>query len=178
MTGALPDWWLPRRLATSSAACTWCLSPTCWRDSGRIAGALAAVLDGPVVIEVRDAPLLPRCSAGRVPGPDGFPLLVREAGYKAFGVKLAGVPGEPDFLDYVPRDADQKLHDGLQAAQAGRRMLLVVGGSAGGKSRSAAEAARLHLPGHRLLCPRQTVARHGCAKLPVADSRACAGVAG
>ena len=34
-------------------------------------------------------------------------------------------------------------------------MLLVVGGSASGKSRSAAEAARLHMPGHRLLCPRQ-----------------------
>src|SRR6185312_3641728 len=50
-----------------------------------------------------------------------------------------------------------------------RRMLLVVGGSAGGKSRSAAEAARLHLPGHRLLCPRQTsLAR--MRELPLADS--------
>ncbi len=95
-------------------------------------------------------------------------MLVREAGYKAFGVKLAGVPGEPDFLDYVPRDADQKLRDGLHAAQAERRMLLVVGGSAGGKSRSAAEAARLRLPGHRLLCPRQTsLAR--LRELPLAD---------
>ena len=124
--------------------------------SGDIAGALTAVLDGPVLIEVRDAPLYRDVLQDGCLAPDGFPVLVSEASYKAFGVKLAGVPGEPDFLDYVPRDADQKLHDGLHAAQAGRRMLLVVGGSAGGKSRSAAEAARLRLAGHRLLCPRQT----------------------
>jgi tetratricopeptide (TPR) repeat protein len=136
--------------------------------SGDIAMALTAALGGPVVIEVRDAPLYCDVLQDGCLGPDGFPLLVREASYKAFGVKLAGVPGEPDFLDYVPRDTDQKLHDGLQTAQAGRRMLLVVGGSAGGKSRSAAEAARLRLPGHRLLCPRQTsLAR--LHELPAAD---------
>ena len=127
-------------------------------ESGRIAGALAAVLGGPVVIEARDAPLYRDVLQDGCLAPDGMPVRVGEAGYKAFGVKLAGVPGEPAFLDYVPRDADQKLRDGLHAAQAERRMLLVVGGSAGGKSRSAAEAARLHLPDHRLLCPRQTVA--------------------
>ena len=136
--------------------------------SGDIAGALTAVLDGPVLIEVRDALLYRNVLQDGCLAPDGFPLLVREASYKAFGVKLAGVPGEPDFLDYVPRDADQKLHDGLHAAKAERRMLLVVGGSAGGKSRSAAEAARLHLPGHRLLCPRQT-SLAGLRELPAAD---------
>ena len=138
--------------------------------SGNVTKALTAVLDGPVVIEVRDAPLYRDVLQHGCLASDGFPLLVREAGYKAFGVKLAGVPGEPDFLDYVPRDADQKLRDGLRAAQAGRRrrMLLVVGGSAGGKSRSAAEAARLNLPGHRLLCPRPTsLAR--LRELPAAD---------
>jgi hypothetical protein len=95
-------------------------------------------------------------------------VLVSDANYKAFGVKPAGVPGEPDFLDYVPRDPDQKLHGALHTAQAGRRMLLVVGGSAGGKSRSAAEAARLRLPGHRLLCPRQTSLGR-LQELPAAD---------
>ncbi len=141
-------------------------------NSVGIAGALAEAAGGPVVVEVRDAPQYREVLQGGCLAPDGFPVRVREAGYKAFGVKLAGVPGEPDFLDYVPRDADQKLHDGLHAAQAGRRMLLVVGGSAGGKSRSAAEVARLRLPDHRLLCPRQTslgrllelsAARHGPA---------------
>ena len=137
-------------------------------DSGRIAGALAAVLGGPVVIEAKDAPLYRDVLQDGCLAPDGMPLEVREASYKAFGVKLAGLPGEPAFLDYVPRDADQELRDGLQAAQAERRMLLVVGHSAGGKSRSAAEAARLHLPGHRLLCPRQTALAR-MRELPVAD---------
>ena len=136
--------------------------------SSGIAQALTAVLGGPVVIEVRDAPLYRDVLQDGCLGPDGFPLLIREASYEAFGVKLAGVPGEPDYLDYVPRDADQKLHDGLHAAQAGRRMLLVVGGSAGGKSRSAAEAARLRLPGHRLLRPQQTSLRR-LRELPAAD---------
>ena len=62
---------------------------------------------------------------------------------------------------------DQELRDGLQVAQAERRMLLVVGHSAGGKSRSAAEAARLYLPGHRLLCPRQM--RREDARAPGGD---------
>ena len=136
--------------------------------SGDIAGALTAVVDGPVLIEVRDAPLYRDVLQDGCLAPDGFPVLVREASYEAFGVKLADVPGEPDFLDYVPREADQKLHDGLHAAQARRRMLLVVGGSAGGKSRSAAEAARLRLPGHRLLCPRQTSLGR-LHELPAAD---------
>jgi hypothetical protein len=94
-------------------------------------------------------------------------MLVGEGGLRAFGVKLAGVPDEPAFLDYLPRDADQKLRDDLQIAQGERRMLLVVGGSAG-ESRSAAEAARLHVPSHRPLCPRPTsLAR--LRELPLAD---------
>jgi len=136
--------------------------------SGRIAGALAAVLGGPAVVEAREAPLFRDVLQDGCLTPEGVPVLAGEASYKAFGVKLAGLPGEPSFLNYVPRDADQELRDKLQAAQAERRMLLVVGGSAGGKSRSAAEAARLHLPGHRLLCPRQT-ALGRMRELPVAD---------
>ena len=137
-------------------------------QSARIAEALAAVLGGPVVIEARDAPLYRDVLQDGCLAPDGTPVPVREASYQAFGVKLAGVPGEPHFLNYVPRDADQKLRDGLQAARAERRMLLVVGGSAGGKSRSAAEAARLYLSDHRLVRPRQTSLVR-MRELPVAD---------
>jgi TPR repeat protein len=125
-------------------------------DSGHIAETLATALDGSVVIETRDAPLHRALLQEDCLAPDGMPMRVGDASYKAFGAELAGVPGEPAFLDYVPRDADQALRDGLQRARAERRMLVVVGGSAGGKSRSAAEAVRLHLPDHRLLCPRQT----------------------
>jgi len=136
--------------------------------SAGIARALAAMVGGPAVMEVRDAPLYRDVLQNGCLAPDGTPVLVRDAGYKAFGVKPADLPGEPKFLDYVPRDADQKLHDGLRTAQARQRMLLVVGGSAGGKSRSAAEAARRQLPGHRLLCPRETsLAR--LRELPAAD---------
>ena len=151
--------------------------PEVLADSGQIAGALAAVLGGPVVIEAKDAPQYRDILQDGCLAPDGMPLEVREASYRAFGVKLAGLPGEPSFLNYVPRDADQELRDGLQVAQAERRMLLVVGHSAGGKSRSAAEAARLYLPGHRLLCPRQTVARED-ARAPGWRLRACTCVAG
>ena len=72
-------------------------------QSGRIARALAAVLDGPVVIEAKDAPLCRDVLQAGCLTPDGIPVIeVREASYKAFGVKLAGVPGESVFLDYVP----------------------------------------------------------------------------
>jgi TPR repeat protein len=137
-------------------------------QSGGIAKALATLVKDSVVTEVREAQLYREVLQAGCLGPDGFPSLVGEASYKAFGVKLAGVPGEPAFLDYVPREADQKLRDGMYAARAQRRMLLVVGGSASGKSRSAAEAVRLHLADHRLLCPRQTSLGR-LHDLPVAD---------
>ena len=124
-------------------------------ESGQFAAALAEAIGGVVVIEARDAPRNRDVLEDDCLAPDGTPVLVRDASYRAFGVKVAGVPGEPSFLDYVPRDVDQMLRDSLEKAEAKRRMLLVVGGSAGGKSRSAAEAVRVHVPDHRLLCPRQ-----------------------
>ena len=67
----------------------------------------------------------------------------------------------------MPRDGDEELSDSLQQAQATGRMLLVVG-VGGGKSRSAAQAARQLLGGYRLLCPKQTsLARLG--ELTVTD---------
>jgi TPR repeat protein len=142
--------------------------PDVLAESGPVAQALAAMLGDPVVIEARDAPLYRNVLQDDCLAPDGLPMRVGEAGYKTFGAKPAGIPGEPAFLDYVPRDADQTLRDALQEAQVERRMLVVVGGSAGGKSRSAAEATRLHLPDHRLLCPRQTALAR-VNELPVAD---------
>jgi TPR repeat protein len=137
-------------------------------ESGQVAGPLAAALQGPVVVEAKEAPLYRDVLHDYCLAPDGMPVRVRQAGYRAFGVKAAGVPGEPSFLDYVPRHTDKKLRDGLQEAQAGQRMLLIVGGSASGKSRSAAEAARLFLPGYRLLCPKQTLLAR-VRELPIAD---------
>lgn len=125
-------------------------------DSSQMAGALAAALGRPMVAEARDAPLYRDVLNANCLGADGSPALVSDAGFQAFGVKRAGLPEEPDFLDYVPRDGDQELRESMQVAQADHRLLLVVGGSAGGKSRSAAEAARRLLGECRLLCPKQT----------------------
>jgi hypothetical protein len=72
----------------------------------------------------------------------------------AFGVKPADIPGEPTYLHYVARDDDDRLREELRKAVAGRRMMLVHGGSAAGKTRSAAQAAHSELPRHRLLRPR------------------------
>ena len=136
--------------------------------SSPVAAALSAALGGPVAVEARDARLYDDVLQAECLGRDGLPILAGEADLGAFGVKAAGILGEPAFLDYVPRDGDQELSDSLQQAQATDRMLLVVGGSAGGKSRSAAQAARQLLGGYRLLCPKQTsLARLG--ELTVTD---------
>jgi len=125
-------------------------------DAAGLAGALAPVLGSGQVAEVRDAPLHREILEEACLGPDGLPIRAADADLAAFRVKPAGVPGEPPFLGYIPRDDDQKLADGLRQAERENRVLLVVGGSAAGKSRSAAEAARRQLGDRRLLCPRQT----------------------
>ena len=137
-------------------------------DSSQLAGALAAVLGRPLIVEVRDAPLYRDVLEGKCLRPDGSPVLVSDAGLEAFGVKPAGLPEEPEFLNYVPRDGDLELQGSMQAARADHRLLLVVGGSAGGKSRSAAEAARRLLGECRLLCPKPT-ALGRLRDLPLAD---------
>ena len=136
--------------------------------SAGIADGLSSELGRPVVAEVRFAQLYRDILRQQCIGPDGLPIRIGEASLKAFGVKAAGIPGEPEFLDYVPRNEDQNLRDSLLAARAEARMLLIVGGSAGGKSRSAAEAARALFGDHRLLCPRQTSLGR-LPELPVAD---------
>jgi TPR repeat protein len=133
--------------------------------SPEIAAALATAV-GPMVVEERNAPAYREYLQEECLGPSGLPVRVGEADPGAFGVTAAGLPGEPPFLNYVPRDGDTALRDALRSAQREHRMLLVAGGSAGGKSRSAAEAARELLAGHRLLCP-QPMAIAGLRKLDI-----------
>jgi TPR repeat protein len=124
--------------------------------SAAVSGQLSAMPGGPLSAEVRDAPVYRDILQAGCLGSDGAPVLVGEAGLGGFGVKPAGVPGESAFLDYVPRDGDQQLDTALQMAGQGRRMLLLAGGSASGKSRSAAEGTRRLFGGRQLLCPRSS----------------------
>ncbi len=125
-------------------------------QSADVAEALLAVLGSRVFAEARDAPVYREILRAESLGRDGLPTLVRDAELNAFGVESVGIPHEQRFLSYVPRDHDADLRTALAKAQNEGRMLLVVGGSAAGKSRSAAEAIRALLSDHRLLCPRQT----------------------
>ena len=104
--------------------------------------------------QARNAALWTTLLDARCVGQDGVPApigVLEDLG--AFGVKVADVPGEPPYLHYVPRDDDRELRAALDRAVHERRMLLVVGMSAAGKSRSAAEAVRNRLPDHRLVRP-------------------------
>jgi TPR repeat protein len=138
-------------------------------DSKSFRACLAEVLSAEPLVEVRDAPQYRDVLAKASLGANGAPLRVEEADLSAFGVKRADVPGESSpYLDYVARDADDELRSALQGAQSEHRMLLVVGGSAGGKSRSAAEAARAQLGKHQLLVP-QHGSLHDLRDLPLED---------
>ena len=124
-------------------------------SSAVIADALAPMTEGRLVIESPMASAYRDILKQDCLGADGMPLRVADAALGAFGIKPAGIEGEPPYLDYVPRDCDPDLQSALAGTPTDHRMVLVVGGSAGGKSRSAAEMTR-HLFGHyRLLCPRQ-----------------------
>jgi Trypsin-like peptidase domain len=69
-------------------------------------------------------------TTARVPGP-----VADVADLKVFGVK-----GSSSYVEYVSRDKDAELGDALaRATTGGQRVVLVVGDSAVGKSRSAAE---------------------------------------
>ncbi len=119
-----------------------------------LAAALAEVAGRPAIAQVRDArgyavALRPQCL-----GADGFPRLIDQLDdLGAFGVKPADLPGEPPYLGYVPRDEDGRLREALDQAVRQRKLLLVVGASGAGKSRSAAQAVRGRFGNHRLLWP-------------------------
>lgn len=116
--------------------------------------ALRHVTGAPVVATARHAAPLRRALVTTCLGPDGMPLrLGEDLDLGAFGVKRVDLPGEPPYLRYVPRDGDGELRTALGEAARTGRMLLVVGKSGAGKSRSAAEAVRSRFPRHRLLRP-------------------------
>jgi tetratricopeptide (TPR) repeat protein len=117
--------------------------------------AAADSADAPLLVEARQAHRYRQVLDQRTLAPDGMPFRVGEiTDLEAFGVKRAGIPGEPDCLEYITRDGDAELDRRLAQAIGRQRMVLVVGDAAAGKSRSAAESARRVLPGCRLLCPR------------------------
>ena len=80
----------------------------------------------------------------------GVPLAVADVqDLKVFGVHGSSAGTRGSHLEYVGRDRDVELGDALAGARGGgQRVVLVVGDSAAGKSRSAAEALRRD----RVLC--------------------------
>src|SRR5439155_26670455 len=109
-------------------------------DQDRALSEAVAGLAGAVRVEARTAPrfrdaLKPECL-----GSDGLPCAIGDIDdVGAFGAKPADLPGESQYLTYVPRDGDGELQDSLAEAMEEGKMLLLVGSSAAGKSRSAAE---------------------------------------
>ncbi|MGH3924480.1 MAG: tetratricopeptide repeat protein, partial [Pseudonocardiaceae bacterium] len=75
---------------------------------------------------------------------------------RAFGVKGLSSDARGSHLNYLPRDKDSDLDAALaEAREGGRRIVLVVGDSAAGKTRSACEGTRKDpvLRGWRLVVP-------------------------
>ena len=106
------------------------------------------------VAQVRSAALWSDLLEEGCLGEDGLPAPIGVLDdLSVFGVKPASIAGEPPFLDYVPRDAEDELLEALDAAVESGRMLLVVGGSAAGKSRSLARALAARLADRRLVAP-------------------------
>jgi hypothetical protein len=71
-----------------------------------------------------------------------------------------------ELPEYVPREYDEQLRSALDAASSRNLMLVLVGDSCTGKTRSAFEAVRERLPGWRLLhpiTPEQVIALPGSA---------------
>jgi TPR repeat protein len=119
------------------------------------AGRLSVITGRTEVAQARDAPQYRAVLQARCLGADGLPRAARELEeLSAFGVKPADLPGEPRYLKYVPRDQDSDLRAALCEAIETRRMLLVVGASASGKSRSASCTTIELLPRHMLVVPR------------------------
>jgi tetratricopeptide (TPR) repeat protein len=139
--------------------------------------ALEAV-SGRVVVEVRHAPVYRRLLYGSSLDAGGGPVIIQvdteleRFGAGKVGVKPTSIVGEPEYLDYVPRDGDRELRQALADAEQAGRMLLVVGESAAGKSRSTVEAMRAVLAGHRLLHPLPGELRALLELLPSASSQA------
>lgn len=119
------------------------------------ATALSAMTGQMERSEARDAPkyqaVLQRASLGK----DGLPFRLRDLDeLSVLGVKRVDLLFDSPYLDYVTRDGDETLRDQLVEAIQSGRMLLVVGASASGKTRSAARMATDLLGDRRVLVPR------------------------
>ncbi|KWX05859.1 hypothetical protein TH66_00550 [Carbonactinospora thermoautotrophica] len=77
---------------------------------------------------------------------DPFDLGVHRA------IEVAGSTGE--LPEYIPRPHDEELRDLLDRAEPPAEMIVLVGGSSTGKTRTAFEAVRDRLAGWRLVFPR------------------------
>jgi Trypsin-like peptidase domain len=122
-------------------------------QSSDLVTALAEVVGGPLVAEALSAPLYRSVLYRESVGEDGLPRRLAEiTDLGVFGVKPVDLAGEPPYLNYVPRDDDGRLVMSL-GELAGKRMLMLVGDSGSGKSRSLAQATSDKFPAHRFLRP-------------------------
>ena len=145
-----------RRLYLVPLAAVLAATPALAQTLGQVAGRVQ-------LVEAREAPLFRRVCELECLGDDGVPKRIQDVvELGAFGVKPADVPGEPPYLEYAPREDDDELRRALREATGAGRMLLVVGGSAAGKSRSMAEVVRDLLPQHRLIRPRSEMLAAVC----------------
>lgn len=134
-----------------------------------LATSLAAVVGKPVVAEALSAPFYRRALYNKTLGADGLPQRLGEVvSLGVFGVKPLNLPGEPSYLEYVPRDDDETLRKSLTEAAYSKRAFLLVGDAGSGKSRSAAEASRSTFTDHRLVRPLEHQLAQLC-ELPLAD---------
>jgi hypothetical protein len=118
--------------------------------------AMADTAGEPLIVEMRQAPTYRRLFYDGTLRKDGTPRYVKEINdLGELGVKRIDVETDPHYLPYVPRDDDQELIKRLHETVRERQMLLIVGGSASGKSRSAAHAVCEAYPDRRLLRPRE-----------------------
>lgn len=124
--------------------------------SPTLSGALEAVVGEPVLVESREAAAFRQILQSDTLHADGTPMRVGEvADLGVFGVKPAGIADESAYFNYVPRDDDARLARDLNEATTQKQVLLLVGDSGSGKSRSLCEAARSLFADHVLLLPLQ-----------------------
>jgi hypothetical protein len=122
-------------------------------DSAQLVAALTAATGRPPIAEALSAPLYRRVLYQESVGEDGLPRRLGEiANLGVFGVKPVDLADEPPYLNYVVRDDDSRLTAAL-GELAGQRVLMLVGDSGSGKSRSLAEAVCDKFSDHRFLRP-------------------------
>ncbi|MEU5779889.1 SEL1-like repeat protein [Micromonospora lupini] len=88
----------------------------------------------------------------RLEDPDKWPFADEWQPIPA-GVRRARRLGDDGIPPYVPRDIDGDLRERLRGVAETGGFVLLVGHSAAGKSRTAFEAVRAALPGHRVASP-------------------------